>query len=159
MKIRNPLKLAAAVMLCELAGAIGSLFTFSAIPSWYSTLNKPFFSPPNWVFAPVWITLYALMGIALYLVWEKGLEKKKVKTAAIVFLIQLSLNSLWSILFFGLKSPFYAFFEIVLLWIAIAFTIMKFREVDARAAWLLIPYILWVSFAAILNFSVWTLNP
>jgi tryptophan-rich sensory protein len=148
-------KLFASILLCEAIGLIGSFFTFPAIGTWYAALQKPFFNPPNWLFGPVWTILFALMGISLYLVWEKGLTKK----AIIFFGIQLILNLAWSILFFGLHSPMLAFAEIIFLWIAIAATILEFKKVSQKAAWLLIPYILWVSFAAILNFAVWALNP
>ncbi|MFA5357848.1 MAG: TspO/MBR family protein [archaeon] len=146
------------VLFCELAGGIGSIFTMPMITTWYATLNKPFFSPPNWVFAPVWTTLFLLMGIALYLVLEKGLQKKEVKKAVSLFGAQLTLNIIWSFLFFGLMSPFLAFVEIIFLWAAIALTIKSFYPISKKAAWLLAPYICWVSIAALLNFSVWMLN-
>lgn len=147
-----------AVIICQLAGAIGSIFTLSSIGTWYAALNKPSFVPPNWVFGPAWITLYALMGVSLYLVWQKGLEKKGVKTALLAFGAQLVLNTLWSIIFFGLRLPSVAFLEIVLLLIAIAATIFLFRRISGTAALLLIPYFLWTSFASVLNFFVWMLN-
>lgn len=143
-----------------LAGVIGSAFTFSSIPTWYASLNKPFFNPPNWLFGPVWTTLYILMGIAAYLIWEK-LDKKnigKVKNALTIFAVQLVLNSLWSIVFFGFKSPWYAFVVILLLWYAIFLTITKFSKIDKRAGWLLIPYLAWVSFASVLNFAIAWIN-
>lgn len=151
-------KLIASIALCELAGAVGSLFAFQAIPTWYASLAKPFFAPPNWIFAPVWIALYALMGVSLYLVWSIGLEKRGVKTALLVFGIQLFLNALWPILFFGLRSPFLGLICIALLWLSIAATIYYFEHLSKKAAWLLAPYFLWVSFAALLNYSVWLLN-
>ena len=157
MKI-NWTVLIAAVIICNLAGIIGSFFTFSAIPGWYATLVKPELSPPNWVFGPVWTTLYTFMGIAAYLVWEKGINKKDVKTALGVFGIQLVLNSIWSIIFFGMNMIFYAFIEIIFLWVAIAASIVLFYRIDKRAAYLLIPYIVWVSFAAFLNYNLWILN-
>lgn len=147
------------ILLSEFAGAIGSIFTMPMIPNWYAALNKPAFSPPNWIFAPVWTTLFVLMGIALYLVLEKGFEKKGVKKAVACFGAQLGLNVIWSFLFFGLMSPFLAFVEIIFLWAAIALTIKSFYPLSKKAAWLLIPYICWVSFAAFLNFAVWMLNP
>ena len=155
MRLKDTGTLALTIALCNLAGIIGSLFTSSSISTWYSTLIKPFFSPPNWLFAPVWISLYTLMGISLYLV----LNKKNNLRALAFFFAQLILNTLWSILFFGLRSPYLAFIEIVVLWFVIALTITEFRRIDKRATYLLIPYILWVSFAAILNFSIWRLNP
>ena len=151
-------KLIAAILVCQLAGFIGSIFTVSAISGWYATIQKPLFNPPNWVFAPVWTTLFLLMGISLYLIWEKGLDKKEVKLAVSVFGVQLALNIVWSFLFFGLQNPFLAFIEIVLLWIAILATIILFYRISKKAGLLLFPYLLWVSFAAFLNYSIWILN-
>ncbi|MFH1663241.1 MAG: TspO/MBR family protein [archaeon] len=149
-------KALASIVLCQLAGIVGSVFTFSAITEWYAFLNKPFFSPPNWLFAPVWLILYTLMGIAFFLVWEKGLKENN--KAVNFFYIQLGLNALWSILFFGLRSPVLGLAGIVLLWVFIVLTIKEFYSIDKRAAYLLIPYILWVSFAAVLNYFVFVLN-
>ena len=157
-KIGEILILFSSIIICQLAGIIGSVFTTSSIPGWYANINKPSFNPPNWVFAPVWTTLYLLMGISLYLIWRNGLSDKNVKIAFIVFIFQLVLNALWSILFFGLQSPFLAFIEIVFLWIAILISIILFFRISRIAAYLLIPYILWVSFASVLNFSIWRLN-
>jgi translocator protein len=141
------------------AGFLGSIFTISAIPGWYATLIKPVFSPPNYVFGPVWSILYLLMGISAYLVWKEGLGKKKVKMALKIFFVQLALNTLWSILFFGLKSPTLSFIEIILLWILIFVTIKEFYQISKIAGLLLVPYILWVTFASILNVSIVLLNP
>lgn len=146
------------IALCLGVGLVSSLPTTSSIPTWYATLNKPPFSPPNFVFAPVWTTLYILMGIALYIVWSQGMKKKKIKTAVYVFLIQLFLNFTWSLVFFGLHAPLLAFINIVLLWITLLLTIIKFHAISKWAAWLLVPYILWVSFASILNLSIVLLN-
>lgn len=151
-------KLIFSIFICQMAGIIGSLFTFSAIPTWYAVLNKPAFSPPNWLFGSVWTTLYALMGISLYRVWINKTKKKEKMEGLAFFTIQLVLNAFWSILFFGLKNPMFAFFEIIFLWLFIALSIVKFQKVDKLSASLLIPYILWVSFASILNFAVWQLN-
>ena len=153
------LKLIAAIIICEAVGGIGAIFTMQAIPTWYATLAKPFFSPPNWVFGPAWTILYALMGVSAYLIWQHGIGRKDVKFALNVFGIQLALNFAWSILFFGLRSPFYGVVEIIFLWLAIVSTIACFYKIDKRAAYLLIPYILWVSFAAMLNLAVMLLNP
>ena len=158
MSLKNILKLIASIMICQLAGFIGSLFTTPAIQTWYKTLIKPSFNPPNSVFSPVWITLFLLMGISLFLVWQKNLKDRKVKIALFFFALQLSLNILWSIIFFGLKLPFYAFVEIIILWFAILLTILKFLKVSKPAGILLLPYLLWVSFAAFLNFFLWNLN-
>jgi len=132
---------------------VGSIFTTPAIPGWYATLQKPSFSPPNFLFAPVWTTLYILMGISLALILNK-----KNKTAIIFFVVQLVLNSLWSILFFGLKSPKLAFVEIIFLWLAILITILKFFKISKLAGWLFVPYLLWVSFASFLNLTIVKLN-
>ena len=153
------LKFAISVIGCELVGILATPFTLSAIPTWYSTLNKPSFSPPNWVFGPVWTALYFLMGVSVYLVWEKGLKTKQVKEALFYFLAQLFLNFIWSILFFGLRSPILGLVHILVLWVLILITTLKFYKLSKPASYLLIPYLLWVSFAAILNFSIVLLNP
>ena len=151
-------KLAAAIGVCLMAGFVGSFFTAPAILTWYATLNKPAESPPSWVFAPVWTTLYILMGLALYLVWEKGYSDKKVRWAMHIFGIQLALNIFWSVLFFGLRSPYYAFIEILILGLMILANAIAFYDIDKKAGIMLIPYMLWVSFATVLNYSVWQLN-
>jgi tryptophan-rich sensory protein len=153
------LKLILSIVICQAAGFIGSLFTSRSIPTWYAGLKRPSFAPPNWVFSPVWITLFVLMGISLYLVWRMLPKGENVRTAIILFAVQIVLNMLWSIIFFGLQSPFAAFVEIIFLWMAILLTIIVFFRVSTIAAALLIPYILWVSFAAVLNFFFWKLNP
>lgn len=158
MKKIDLLKVAGFVLLCQLAGVIGTFFTFSAIPEWYAYLNKPSFSPPNYLFGPVWTTLYTLMGISAYLVYKKGTKKKNTKEALNIFWIQLALNSLWSIIFFGMKNPTLAFIEIIIMWIAILITIIKFYPISKTSAYCLVPYIIWVSFALVLNFSIVTLN-
>lgn len=158
MKISSTFKLLISIIICESAGIIGSIFTSSSIPTWYAGIAKPIFSPPNWVFGPVWTTLFALMGIALFLVWRKGFDKKEVRMAVLVFGLQLALNISWSIIFFGLENPGLAFAEIIFLWISIVATIISFYKIDKTAGYLLIPYILWVSFAAFLNYSIWVLN-
>jgi len=152
------LKFIASILICQCAGLVGSLFTTSTIPTWYATLEKPFFNPPNWIFGPVWTLLFILMGIALFLIWDKGWKNKKIKIAMIIFGVQLILNIFWSILFFGFLSPFYAFVEIIFLWLAILVTIIYFYQISRPASWLLVPYILWVSFASVLNFYIWRLN-
>jgi translocator protein len=151
-------KLLVSIFICQLAGIIGAVFTFSSIPTWYSTLNKPSFNPPNWIFGPVWTLLFLLMGISLYLIWNRGFNNQSVKIAVIIFAIQLALNIIWSLLFFGLRYPLFAFIEIIMLWLAILITIIKFYNINVTAALLLIPYLLWVSFAAILNYSIYILN-
>jgi len=152
------LKLVVSILICQGVGVMGAFFTSPAIPTWYATLEKPRFNPPNWLFAPVWTILFLLMGVSLYLIWSKGLENKKAKTALFIFVLQLILNILWSILFFGLQSPLYAFIEIIILWLAILLTIISFFKISKTSAYLLLPYMLWVSFAAILNFSIMIIN-
>ncbi len=158
MKLNSFFKLITTIIISELAGIIGSVFTTSSIAGWYSTLSKPAFNPPSFIFGPVWTTLYLLMGIAAFLVWKKGLDRKDVKIALGIFIGQLILNTLWSIIFFGLHSPDAAFIEIIFLWLAIVATIIAFAKISKSAAWLFAPYILWVSFAAFLNYSIWMLN-
>ncbi len=158
MKISNSVKLIICLATPQLAGAVGSLFTMSAIPTWYATLTKPYLAPPNWVFGPVWTLLFLLMGIAAFLVWRTGLERKDTRVALAVFMGQLALNVLWSVLFFGMRSLGGAFVELVILWAAILATILVFARISRTAAWLLVPYLAWVSFAGYLNFSYWLIN-
>lgn len=152
------LRLTISIVICQIVGLVGSFFTAPAIQTWYVTLSKPAFTPPNWLFAPVWTTLFLLMGISLFLVWRKPVSMPKVRTALVIFAVQLALNVLWSILFFGLRSPLAGFIEILILWAVVLLTIVNFYELSSTAGMLLIPYILWVSFAAFLNFSLWRLN-
>ena len=156
--VPESIKLIVSITICLFAGFLGSFFTIPAIPTWYATLTKPSFAPPNWLFFPVWTTLFVMMGISLYLVWRKGLEGQQIKKALVIFAVQLILNVLWSAAFFGLRSPLSGLIEISILWISIAFTIMIFMKISRTAGLLLIPYIIWVSFAAILNFMIWRLN-
>ena len=149
------------VGVCLLAGIIGSYFTTPNIATWYASLQKPFFSPPSWVFAPVWTTLYILMGIALWLVWRewKTTENSDARLAFTLFFTQLGLNVLWSVLFFGLRSPLAGMIGIIVLWIAILATIVVFFRISKTAGLLLIPYIAWVTAASALNLGVLVLNP
>jgi benzodiazapine receptor len=158
IKLSDIYKFIVSIVVCLIAGFLGSLATRSSIPTWYAGLIKPPFNPPNQLFAPVWTILYILMGVSAFIIWRQGSQDQHVKVALSVFLGQLVLNVLWSIMFFGLRLPLFAFIEIIILWIAILLTILKFRKISITAALLLIPYILWVSFAAILNFSIWRLN-
>jgi tryptophan-rich sensory protein len=151
-------KLVVSIIACLAAGAIGSIFTRQAIPTWYATLEKPAFNPPNWIFMPVWTLLYILMGVAAFLVWRKGLENRQVRIALIAFLVQLVLNALWSVAFFGLESPLYGLIVIMFLWLAILFTTLQFYRISRAAGALMLPYLLWVTFAAVLNESIWLLN-
>ena len=157
MKV-NWIQLIVALLVAQLAGIVGSVFTASSVSTWYLGIVKPSFNPPSWLFGPVWVTLFFLMGLALYLVWNSGLDAPGVKAALVLFAIQWVLNILWSVFFFGLRSPFLAFIEIVLLWISIVATVAFFYRISFAAAILLVPYLLWVSFAAILNLSIWRLN-
>ncbi|PIZ99558.1 MAG: TspO protein [Candidatus Komeilibacteria bacterium CG_4_10_14_0_2_um_filter_37_10] len=151
-------KLFTALFICQVAGLVGSRFTISAIDQWYQFLNKPFFNPPNWLFGPVWTVLYLLMGIAFYLIWQEKLSWSKHKMVYLSFFIQLLLNAFWSIIFFGWQQPLWAFGEILLLWAAIVITIYYFYQYQKTAAYLLLPYLLWVSFASLLNLGIWYLN-
>ncbi len=152
-------KILAVVVTCLVIGYFSGMITRSAILTWYPTLVKPSFNPPNWIFAPVWSMLYIMMGIAAGLVWDRiDFSKEIVKEALIFFAIQLVLNALWSYLFFGLKNPMLAGIEIILLWLMIFETYTKFVKINKVAGYLLIPYLLWVSFAMVLNGSIWWLN-
>lgn len=152
------IKIFLAIGLCLLIGFLGSLATQTGMADWYPTLEKPFFNPPNWIFGPVWTVLYVLMGIAAGLVWSKGFYHKWVQTALYHFGFQLLLNAAWSILFFGLKEPFWALLDIIALFVVLLITIKWFKVVSDAAAYLLVPYAVWVLFAAILNFEIWRLN-
>lgn len=181
MRKKKAIRLIISLLICQGAGIIGSIFTAQAITSWYVKLAKPGFNPPDWVFAPVWIILFLLMGISLYLVWEKKwavqplssdskekywnpISKKmwqgswKEENAIIIFFLQLGLNVLWPVLFFKLKAPDIAFVEILMLWLAILYTIVNFHRISKFSAYLLLPYFIWVSFAAILNLFILILN-
>ncbi|MDQ5955077.1 MAG: translocator protein [Patescibacteria group bacterium] len=151
----NWLVLIGFIVLAQSAGIVGSLFTTPNIPTWYATLYRPPIAPPNWIFAPVWTTLFLLMGVAAYLVWRSG---PRTKLALRIFGLQLALNVLWSILFFGLQSPGAAFVEIIFLWLSIVWTMYAFAKHSTLAAWLLSPYLAWVTFAGALNYFIWTLN-
>lgn len=177
--INKAIKFFISIIICESAGIVGSYFTVTQINGWFRNLNKPFFNPPNWIFGPVWTILFILMGISLYLVWSSGWQPKKEKKSKgvwnkfsekllygswqkiniiLIFSTQLILNVLWSVIFFGFHSLSGAFFVLIMLWFAILFTIINFYRVSKVAALLLIPYILWVTFAGILNFSIWIIN-
>jgi benzodiazapine receptor len=158
MKKGDVFKLIVSIVVCQLAGVIGGFFTASSVNTWYASLTKPSFNPPNWLFSPVWITLYVLMGVAFFLVWRQGLRTEGVQNALYIFGVQLILNALWSIVFFGLKMPLAGFIVIVILWGFILIALMKFRKISKLAGILLVPYLLWVSFAGVLNFFLWYLN-
>jgi len=152
------IRLFTSLAMCFSAGIIGSFFTVASINDWYQYLAKPSFSPPNWVFGPVWTILYFLMGISLFLIWEKGLKNKIVKNVFVLFIVHIVLNGLWSILFFGLKSPLLAFVDIILMWVTLAPVIFFSFKLNKYSSLLLIPYLFWISFALLLNFSIWKLN-
>jgi translocator protein len=156
--MNNIIKLIIAIAIPLAIGALGSYFTMPAVNGWYQTINKPSWNPPNWIFAPVWTTLYVLMGIAFYLVWKSGNNSTTKRIAISFFIVQLALNSLWSVIFFNQRQLGWAFAEIILLWLFILFTIFAFANINKTAAWLLVPYISWVSFATILNYTIWQLN-
>lgn len=147
------------VVTCLAIGYFSGIVTRSSITTWYPTLVKPSFNPPNWIFAPVWSMLYVMMGVAAGLVWDRiESDKETVKKALIFFAIQLALNALWSYLFFGLHNPMLAGLEIIILWLMIYETYIQFARINKIAGFLLIPYLLWVSFATVLNGSIWWLN-
>lgn len=153
MNIKYPLKLVISIVVAQSAGLIGTVFTISAIPTWYAYLNKPIFSPPNWLFGPVWTVLYTLIGISLYRIWIKN-KKSSLK----LFFFHLFLNAIWSPVFFGAKNLGLAFLIILLMDVTLIIIIKRFIKIDKLAAYLLVPYLLWISFASLLNFSLWTLN-
>lgn len=156
---RRPLATASLLVLaCVVLGAAGGLVTAPAIESWYTTLEKPWFTPPSWVFGPVWTVLYTLQGVAAWLLWRGGLERREVKIALGLFGVQFALNLAWSPAFFGLQSPLLGLVVIVPLWFAIAATMAAAWRVDRRATLLLVPYLAWVSLATALNYAIWTLN-
>lgn len=157
MKKINFYKLAVALALPQIAGFIGTIFTDPQIPTWYETLNQSALTPPNWTFGIVWPLLYILMGVAFYIVWTKN-EGKNSGLAIKLFIVQLLLNTTWSVLFFGQQNPLAALWGILALWAAIVATIFAFMRVSKTAAWLMLPYILWVSFAFYLNYQVVVLN-
>lgn len=147
-----------ALALTNSAGLVGSFFTFDAIPTWYASLEKPFFNPPSWIFGPAWTLLYFLMAVALYQVLQLDRRSGKVKLALVVFGIQLVLNAIWSIIFFGLQNPAAAGVEIIVLNLFIWLTIYEFYNIKKSAAYFLLPYAAWVAFATILNIAIWRLN-
>jgi len=157
MKMNKFLKILVAVSLPLLVGSIAGLATSPNIKSWYAYLQKPVFSPPNWIFGPMWSLLYILMGVGLYMIWES--EKSDLRRRAlIVFFVQLAFNFAWSFIFFEFRLIGVAFIEILLVWISVAAMIYTFYPVNKKAALLQIPYILWVTFASLLNGAVWALN-
>jgi tryptophan-rich sensory protein len=139
-------------------GGLSGVATARGVQEWYPTLAKPPFNPPPWVFGPVWTLLYLMMGVAAFLVWQRGWNDEAVRAALALFLVQLALNGLWSVLFFGMRAPGWAFAEIIVLWLSIAATVILFWRIVAAAGMMLLPYAAWVGFAAVLNGSIWLLN-
>lgn len=163
MKTKDYVQLFIAIALSQSAGLLGAVFTASSVSTWYSTLTKPALNPPSWVFGPVWTLLYVLMGVAAFLIWRiyttaSGAKKRTARTALVLFALQLALNAWWSIIFFGQQQLGGALAEIVCLWVAIVATMYYFNKLSRTAAWLLLPYLLWVSFASYLTYSLWMLN-
>jgi tryptophan-rich sensory protein len=146
------------ILLPLIVGGVSGFFTTGSIEGWYITLNKPWFNPPNWIFGPVWTLLYLMMGIAFFLIWKSDAPTDTKKIAITVYFVQLVLNFAWSLIFFYMEQPGWALVDILLMWAAILYTILVFGKISSAAAWLLVPYICWVSFATVLNFAIWKLN-
>jgi tryptophan-rich sensory protein len=155
--MKNLGKLIISIIGCELVGIIGTIFTVQAIPTWYTSLNKPSFSPPNWLFGPVWTLLYFLMGISFFLIWRMN-PKPQVTRAKKIFFVQLALNFIWTPIFFGLRSPLLGLITILLMLFFILLTLKNFYSLSKPAFYLLIPYLVWVSFATILNAAIVSIN-
>lgn len=158
-RIREVPRFVVSVLIPLLVGFLGSITTLASIPTWYATLIKPSWAPPNWLFGPIWTTLYVLMGIALYLVWREGLDRRDVKFAILIFAVQLILNLSWSVVFFGYHALFGSFVLVMLLWLSILANIIAFYVISKPAGYLLVPYIIWVSIASYLNYTIYLLNP
>ncbi|CAN5683859.1 TspO/MBR family protein [soil metagenome] len=152
------MKLFISILIPLIVGTTAGLFTSKGVNGWYLQANKPFFNPPNWIFAPVWTVLYIMMGVALYLVWESETLKAIKRNAIIIFAIQLTLNFCWSFIFFYAQQTGWALVDIIALWLMIGCTIFYFRKISVTSAWLLVPYLAWVTFATLLNFYIWKLN-
>jgi len=158
MKKRLVFRIVVSVVVCLAIGFLSGIATQSSVTTWYTTIEKPFFTPPNWIFGPVWTLLYIMMGVAAGIVWSRGLHHVWVKTALYHFVFQLLFNALWSIVFFSLQKIFWGLLVIITLLILIGLTIKWFKVVNKTASYLLIPYLLWVIFATALNFEIWRLN-
>lgn len=156
--MKHASRLVAAIIICELVGVLGAFFIGPTVTTWYDYLQKSTLTPPDSAFGPIWIILYIFMALAGYLVWNEGLKKKEVRQALVFFADQLALNLLWTVIFFGLQRPVAAFVEIIALWIVVLLTIISFAKVSKAAAWLLIPYIAWITFAGYLNYVICILN-
>lgn len=156
--MKTAYKLVIAIAIPLAIGSLAGFFTASSVNGWYTTLVKPSFNPPNWLFAPVWTSLYIMMGIAFFLIWKSNANDVVKRTAVTLYIIQLALNFCWSFIFFYAEQPGWALVDIVLMWIFILLTIRWFGKISSVSAWLLVPYICWVSFATVLNYAIWTLN-
>jgi translocator protein len=150
-------KLIISLGLPNAVGMVASFVTMPAVRSWYADLAKPNYTPPNWIFAPAWLVLYTMMGFAFFLIWTRAGDRRVV-FACWFYIVHLLVNGLWPFLFFGLHSPFWAFVDIVLLWFMIIGVFLLFFSIDRKAACLLIPYWLWVTFAASRNYLIWRMN-
>ena len=157
-RVREVPMLIGSILIPLLVGYVGAIVTLSQISTWYATLAKPWWSPPNWLFGPIWTTLYVLMGIALFLVWREGIHRRDVRFAILIFAVQLVLNLLWSVVFFSFHALFGSFIIVMFLWLAILANIIAFLIITKWAGFLLVPYIIWVSIASYLNYSVYLLN-
>ena len=156
--MKPAVKFIIAVAIPLVVGSVAGIFTSSSVDTWFPTLNKPSFNPPSWIFGPVWTILYILMGIAFYLVWKNSQPGKLRTTAFALYFAQLLPNFLWSIIFFYLHQPGWAFADILILWLLIILTMIAFARISSAAAWLLAPYLAWVSFASVLNYTIWQMN-
>ena len=156
--ISNNFKLLICILICQIVGLTSSFLSNTQNNIWYDSIIKPSWNPPVYLFGTVWTFLYLLMGISLWMIWKSKAPEYKKLTAELIFALQLFLNFWWSIIFFKFQSPELAFAEILLMIVLIIITIFKFAEISRTAAWLLVPYISWVCFAAILNYNLWTLN-
>ena len=157
-KIKTYVRFVISIVLCQVAAAIGAFFTTPAIPTWYASLRKPALTPPNWLFAPVWTALYLMMAVSLFLVWNTGPKRREVRESIVIFCVQLGVNVFWSYSFFGLQSPALGLVVILALWLSILISIASFFRVSKIAALFLVPYLVWVSLATYLNYSVVMLN-
>ena len=156
--MNNLTKLVIAIAIPLAIGGTAGFFTATGVDSWYQTINKPSWNPPGWIFGPVWTTLYVMMGVALFFVWKSDVNEQLKRSAITLFAIQLVLNFFWSFIFFNQHQPGWALVEIIVMWVFILLTIFSFAPISKTAAWLLVPYISWVSFATILNYTIWKLN-
>ena len=154
--MHNYLKLGVSILLPQLAGGLGAFFTITSVESWYMTIQRPRWNPPNWLFGPVWTALYLMMGIACYLIWKSDHPLKK--QLLWLYFAQLALNALWSPAFFGLENPLLGLVVIIPLWMLILACVIRFQKISKWASGLMVPYLLWVSFATALNYSIWQLN-